>query len=311
MGARLNLEKFLEKARKVHGDEYDYSLVEYKNNSTKVKIICKKHGVFEQKPNYHIDSKNGCPVCRYVKSAKSNSDDINSFLKKARRVHGNKYDYSLVEYVKSQVKVKIICPVHGVFEQRPQDHLRFECNKCAYEKEKKRKKDTTEQFIEKSIKVHGDKYDYSLVEYINNKSKVNIICPIHGNFKQIPSDHKRGAGCPACGKESNGERKIKNLLTKNEIRFTPQKTFDDCVYKNKLRFDFYLIDCDVLIEFDGRQHFKPVKGWGGEKSFSETKKRDKIKNNYCLKNKKKLYRINYKENIEKRMNDLIKEVYFE
>ncbi len=310
MPARLTLEKFLEKAKRVHGDEYDYSLVEYKNNSTKVKIICKEHGVFEQKPNTHVDSKNGCPVCRYIKSAKSNGDDIDSFLEKARKLHGDKYDYSLVEYVKSQVKIKIICPVHGVFEQRPQDHLRFECNKCAYEKDTERKKGTTKDFIIKANKVHEDKYDYSLVEYVNSKTNVKIICPIHGIFEQRPSDHIRGVGCPTCGKESRGEREIRELLIENGIKFKPQKTFSDCVYKNKLRFDFYLIDYDILIEFDGKQHFEPIKEWGGEKSFFETKKRDEIKNDYCLKNNKKLYRISYEEDIEKKLNDLIKEVCF-
>ena len=309
MAKKLTTEQFIEKAKNVHGEEYDYSLVNYKNNSTKVKIICEEHGVFEQKPNCHVDGKNGCPVCRYIKSAKSNSNTKEQFIEKAIKVHKNKYDYSLVNYKNSSTKIKIICPEHGVFEQRPNDHMYYGCNECGYKEVGENSRKTNKYFINKSREAHNNKYDYSLVNYIKNKIKVKIICPEHGVFEQAPSDHMRGIGCPTCGRQSRGEAEIKKLLIENDIKFKPQKTFDDCIYKNKLSFDFYLIDYNILIEYDGAQHFKPIKGWGGEKSFLEIKKRDKIKNDYCFRNGKKLYRISYKENIKEKINELIKEVY--
>jgi len=130
MSRRLTTEQFIEKAKAVHGDKYDYSLVEYKNNKTKVKIKCHIHGIFKQRPNDHLNN-HGCPKCKteYVKLYTiSNS---NKFIEKAKVVHGDKYDYSLVEYRNNKTKVKIVCPEHGVFEQRPDSHLNDKgCPKC-------------------------------------------------------------------------------------------------------------------------------------------------------------------------------------
>ena len=121
------------------------------------------------------------------------------FIIDAKNIHDNKYDYSLVDYVKSSIKIKIICSTHGVFEQRPHGHLKgYGCPKCAGDKTKILKQSNTEEFITKANLIHGDKYNYSLVEYINNKSKIKIICPIHGEFEQSPSHHLSGNGCPKC-----------------------------------------------------------------------------------------------------------------
>ena len=117
------------------------------------------------------------------------------FVKKAREVHGDKYDYSKVEYKNSATKVCIICPIHGEFKQTPNNHLRGQnCPKCGG-----RGKLITEDFIKKAKEVHGNKYDYSKADYKNNHTKVTIICPAHGEFKQIPSSHLQGSGCPKCG----------------------------------------------------------------------------------------------------------------
>jgi len=187
---RLTTEQFIEKAKTIHGDTYDYSLVEYKNNYTKVKIICPIHDIFEQRPNSHLNG-NGCPECSGTK--KLNTEE---FIEKAKAIHGDKYDYSLVEYKNNSTKVKIICPEHGVFEQIPSSHLKGSgCSKCSGTK-----KLTTEQFIEKAKAIHSDKYDYSLVKYKNNYTKVKIICPVHGTFKQRSGNHLYGQGCPECGR---------------------------------------------------------------------------------------------------------------
>ena len=118
------------------------------------------------------------------------------FIEKANNKHGDKYDYSKVEYKNAHTKVCIICKEHGEFWQTPSNHLAGHgCQKCKTDKVINHNKLSTEIFIEKCKKLHGDKYDYSKVNYINNYTKVCIICPKHGEFWQIPSDHLRGCGC--------------------------------------------------------------------------------------------------------------------
>lgn len=119
------------------------------------------------------------------------------FIEKAKKVHGDKYDYSKVVYVNSQTKVCIICPIHGEFWQHPNDHLNGKgCSKCSNNLKK-----TDEEFIEEAKKVHGNKYDYSKVKYVNNRTKVCIICPKHGEFWQMPEKHILGRGCQKCANE--------------------------------------------------------------------------------------------------------------
>lgn len=196
---RINtVEEFVEKAKKVHGDRYDYSKVVYKNNSAKVCIICKKegHGEFYQRANHHL-SGIGCPRCG--KNFKLTKED---FLEKAKKVHGDKYDYSKVEYKNTTTKVCIICKKEGhvEFYQTPENHTRGQgCPMCAREFIGNVQRLTTKDFIERSKEVHGDKYDYSKVEYKNNSTPVEIYCKVHGYFCQIPAYHLQGYGCPKCG----------------------------------------------------------------------------------------------------------------
>ena len=132
------------------------------------------------------------------------------FIKKAREVHGDKYDYSKVVYVNSKEKVTIICPEHGEFEQPPQKHLSGQgCVKCHRDSIAKRYSLGTEKFIEKATAIHKGFYDYSMVEYVNSHTYVQIICPIHGVFPQNPASHLRGHGCPICADVENGKRKRK------------------------------------------------------------------------------------------------------
>ena len=117
------------------------------------------------------------------------------FINRANKIHNNKYNYTKVDYNNSKTKIKIICKVHGIFEQRPDIHLSNKgCPKCANNK----KATTIKDFINKANKVHDNKYDYSLVDYKNNKIKIIIICPTHGEFYQNPNDHLQGRGCPKC-----------------------------------------------------------------------------------------------------------------
>ena len=186
-------ESFIQKAKKAHGDKYDYSLVDYKASQKKVKIICPDHGEFEQLPNHHIKG-SGCWKC-----AGTNPIDTEEFIEKAKKIHKNKYDYSKVRYTNTYGEVEIICPKHGEFIQIANTHLtNHGCPRCAIETRASIATLTTEEFIQKSIKIHGNKYNYSKVNYKNSSTKVEIICPEHGNFWQQPNAHSRGQGCPNC-----------------------------------------------------------------------------------------------------------------
>jgi hypothetical protein len=282
--------KFIEKAKLVHGDTYDYSLIDYIESKFKVKIICPAHGEFEQRASGHL-SGNGCSKCSQNKQKLS----INEFIKKSKLIHGDKFDYSLVDYVNYDTKVKIICPTHGGFEQTPSNHLKgSDCELCSFVKRKTK----TLEFIQKAKLVHGDKFDYSLVDYLGFDKKVVVICPIHSEFKQTPQNHLKGQNCPFC-KESKGENKIRDLLNKYSIKFIAQHKFDDCKNKNVLPFDFYLPDYNTCIEFNGIQHYKAIEYFGGEKRFKEQNKTDIIKKEYCKNNKIKLIIIKYNEKIDK------------
>ena len=121
------------------------------------------------------------------------------FIIDAKKIHGDKYDYSLVEYEKAIIKVKIICTIHGIFEQSPNDHLSGHgCSKCFGDNQRILKQSNKEEFITKANLIHDNKYDYSLVDYKHSKSKVKIICSIHDVFEQIPKGHLSGHGCPKC-----------------------------------------------------------------------------------------------------------------
>ncbi len=125
------------------------------------------------------------------------------FITKSRKIHGNHYGYSKIKYVNNRIKVVIICPEHGKFQQLPSNHLVGNgCRKCKNERHANKFKKTIKQFIIDAKKVHGNKYNYSKVKYINCKKNITIICPKHGEFLQCPSSHLKHYGCPTCGKEN-------------------------------------------------------------------------------------------------------------
>jgi len=281
-------DEFIDKSKKTHGEKYDYSLVNYVNSKKKVKIICSIHGVFEQSPVHHYLRKHGCPKCSINKKL-----NTSEYINKAIKIHGNKYDYSLVNYVNAKTKIKIICPAHGIFEQEAGSHTdqKTGCPMCS-----KKYNYSTKEFIEMSINLHGDKYDYSLVNYKNNYSKIIILCKTHGEFNQIPSNHLSGKGCDLCNSSKN-ENLIALFLTKKNIDFIPQYKFNDCKNIKKLPFDFYLPSYNTCIEFQGRQHYEPIAFFGGDIGFLKQQKRDEIKEIFCQKNNIKLIKIKYNDNI--------------
>lgn len=200
------------------------------------------------------------------------------FENKMSIIHGDKYDYSLVDYINNKTKVKVICREHGVFEAIPYNLLNGHgCPKCYGNKKK-----TTEEFILEANKVHNNFYDYNKTNYTNCYNKIIVTCPIHGEFKVRAQDHlHRKEGCPIC-KRSSLEIEVSKLLTENKIQFEEQKTFNWLINKNKLYLDFYLSNENIAIECQGRQHFEADEFFGGKEAFDKLIERDRIKKQLCI-----------------------------
>ncbi|MDR0676087.1 MAG: hypothetical protein LBF97_03485 [Elusimicrobiota bacterium] len=288
---KYTTEEFIKRSKIIHNNKYNYNLVKFINNKTKVKIICPIHGVFKQIPYSHLKG-HGCKRCAEQEKANNKKYSTNEWIQKVNKLHNNKYDYSLVEYKNSNTKIKIICPIHGVFEQMAGNHLQGQgCFKCKNEQQSINNRKPQEQFIKEAQQIHNNKYDYGLVKYIGKKNKIKIICLKHGIFEQRAGDHLHGHGCPKC-QNSKGEEQIEKILIENNIHFISQYKFNDCKNKRKLPFDFYLPEYNTCIEYQGEQHFKPK---FGEKSLEQIQFTDKIKKEYCIKNNIKLIEIRYDE----------------
>ena len=201
------------------------------------------------------------------------------FIKKSKLVHGEKYNYSLVNYVNAKTPVDIICPYHGIFKQTPDKHTHGQgCPKCS-----KNYKPTLKEFIDKCRRVFGDKYDYSHTEYVNKDTPINVVCCKCGeHFTVTPHNHIiHKEGCPHC-RQSKMEMTIENSLKERDIVFERQKVFDWLVSgKSVKRLDFYLPDYEIVIECQGLQHFKPIEYFGGDAYFERQQKNDKIKKKLC------------------------------
>lgn len=294
-------DKFLKRAKEINGDRYDYSEVFLENGwFSRIKIICRKHGEFEQSLENHLKG-NQCMKCSHEKRRLGTEE----FIKRANKVHPNKYNYSKSVYMTRNDNVEIICYIHGSFWQNPEDHVLqgHGCPDCSKENARLSVKD----FLIKANKVHSFKYNYSKTIFKTVRDFIVIVCPKHGEFKQLAQSHLYGkTGCPKCSR-SRGEDKILNFLETSSIDYYHNKMFDD--FRNtrtgrRLSYDFFLPKYNLLIEFDGRQHFEPV-DFGGHgskiKTFREIQRRDVLKTNYAKENNIDLLRISYYEieNVEK------------
>ncbi len=210
------------------------------------------------------------------------------FIERAITKHGKIYDYSQVQYVNAHTLVVIVCPTHGAFTQMPNAHVHCGCNQCGYIAASTKLRKDTNSFIEQSKNIHGWVYSYENVRYQNSKTNVIITCSIHGDFNQQPSNHLQGMGCPVC-KTSHGEQSIRQYLLQHDIPFLPQHKFNNCINPNtkrKLPFDFFLPTYNVLIEFDGQQHFYPTSFYNNTSKdpnqlLEEVQYRDSLKNKFA------------------------------
>jgi hypothetical protein len=239
MTKRKTTDEFIINAIKVHGDRYDYSLSDYINCKLELKIICKKHGIFDQDPSNHLSGK-GCNKCGIEERSNKQRMSIEDFIEKSTKIHNSKYIYNNVIYIDTSKKVNIICKEHGNFPQSPNNHLHgFGCPKCgAIEIATKLSAKARLEFINKAIIIHKGKYTYENVEYITARKFVNITCPLHGNFSQIPDSHLRGCGCDKCGII---ERAIKlsakakaDFKDKASIVHKGKYTYENVVYINAI-----------------------------------------------------------------------------
>lgn len=212
--------EFAEKARKIHDNKYDYSLVNYINAYTKVKIICPLHGIFEQTPSVHLRDKCKCPQCAILERNLTKTTE--QFINEAKQIY-SKYDYSLVNYLGSHIKVKIICKLHGIFEILPYALLQKQgCRKCGYINRKIPHKKTTEQFIEIAQKKWN--YNYSKTIYKNKYTKIKFDCPLHGEIEQLPYLHLKH-GCCFCNGRGISKHtktsfiKLANVVHKNKYNY--------------------------------------------------------------------------------------------
>ena len=259
MGKKLTTEKFIQKAKEIHGDIYDYSKVNYINIKTKVCIICPKHGEFLQSPDNHLHGQK-CPKCSKV--YKRNKED---FINESKIIHLDKYNYDKVNYINTTIKVCIICPEHGEFWQTPKMHLQGQdCPKCKNKKISDKLRSNKEEFIKKANIIHNNKYNYSKFDYQKSSIKSIIICPEHGEFLMSLNNHLRGEGCLICAKDHLSTIKRKpysqfiqesNLIHYNKYEY-PEINYKSLADKIKIHCtacnnDFYLNASSHLYQKQG------------------------------------------------------------
>ncbi|ECV9083704.1 DUF723 domain-containing protein [Salmonella enterica subsp. enterica serovar Infantis] len=307
---KTKTQNFIEKSQKIHGRLYDYTKVVYENAKSKVLIGCKKHGYYYITPNKHLNGA-GCQSCSKENRVKLKTKSKKDFVNNANIKHEQKYDYSLVsENIKRSDRVEIICAKHGIFEQTAQNHLQGQgCPQCGLKTRISKRTLSSEEFINRASSLHDNFYDYSKTIYTGMYNEIEVICPNHGNYHILPVKHlHRKQGCPECSKvmtKSKAVIEICKFFDSNGIRYIEEYKINECRNIHPLPFDFYLIDYDILIEYDGIQHFKPIEYFGGQQGLDEQQYNDNIKNEYCKSTDKILLRIRYDENYLEKIKEFL------
>lgn len=291
-------EDFIKRCKEVWGNKFTYEKTKYVNSDTKVVITCPIHGDFEIRPADFI-RKHGCPKCKGNKTSilnkKLHGDTLEDFINKAKLLYDNLFDYSKVIYVNSRIKVCIhsnllnedflITPskfLSGSILKKYLGLPRYESSSL-----------NLEIFIQRAKLLHGDKYDYSKVEFKNVKEKVCIICPEHGEFWKTPTDHLwNREGCPKCT-QSKGELAVGMALKSLNYEYCEQYPLIINNHKYKIDFCIIINNSLVFIEYNGQQHYKPVPIFGGEEAFKKQQERDNLIREYCKENNIKLLEYPY------------------
>ena len=281
-------EEGMKKIRETHGDRYDYSKTKFKSVVDIATITCRKHGDFRQKVINHYRGDN-CPKC----VRENDKLDTIEFIRRARELYGNRYDYSKAIYTRWCDDITIICPKHGEFIQRAGSHLSGnKCKQCHLED----CVTDVDEVIHNARMVHGDTYEYDASSYRKTKLPMRIKCKKHGWFKMTPFQHISARGkCKKCT-ESYGEKIIRMCLDQWGIPYRQEYRI-----KNQQRLDFYLPENRLAIEFNGLQHYKPVKTFGGMETLLRNRERDKTKKKTLKEMGVKLIILNYLDLEKKRL----------
>lgn len=273
---------------------YEYYLEENKiyKITDKIDIKCNLHGIFSQKIHNHFSLNQNCPKCAIRKQNKLNTDIIKELEKK---------NLKIINYNGCRNKAKFFCERHGYYDSFIYLILKSKtgCPKCTkdnfliFQKEK---------FINESKLVWNNilNIDYTTLDYNGSKRKFKVNSDI-GVISQIPQNHINGF-IPS---SSTGETILELFLKKNNISYEKQKTFNGCINKRRLRFDFFLTEKNICIEYNGAQHYHPVKNFGGQERYEQQIKNDKIKEKYCSDNNITLIIISYKDSILQKLNNLL------
>ena len=232
----------------------------YINYRIKVLIFCKDHNKeFNKTPSEHLDGK-GCDECPKITTIKYNptlAQRKQNFIDKANKKHNNKYTYENVVYINNSKEVFITCHLHGDFEQPPKAHTDGAgCQKCGRIEQAKKMALTPEEFIDRAIEKHGDKYDYSKVVYTNISSNIIIICKKHKKeFPQRAYNHLDGNGCPDCARIPYSKKAIRwltYLSTKFNTHIQHAENGGEHRIKNStFKADGYSPEMNAVFEFHG------------------------------------------------------------
>jgi hypothetical protein len=255
---RRTQDAFIKAAREIHGDLYDYSKVAYVNNTTKVELGCNCTGKFHTfpiTPKHHISRSQGCSILGRKKANLNHRLGLEDFKKQCSEIHNNFYDYSKVNLVLLSDKITVTCPSHGDFTQLASSHRSGTgCQKCFDERRSSMQTNTTEEFIQKALRVHEDSpygpYSYEYVNYQDAKTKVNIFCNKHGLFEQTPDGHINGYGCKACS----------HILSKAQVQiemFVKSLNVEvvrDFKLGTNLEIDVYCPEYNIGFEYNGLRY---------------------------------------------------------
>lgn len=243
---KLTYDIVLQRFHEIHSGWYDYSKVCYVNSTTKVIIICNKHGEFLQTPESHYRGSN-CPQCANDNKNHLQTKTNEKFIEQSKLVHGGYFDYSHVHYVNGTTKVKLICEKGHVILQTPDSHLKSGCYKCAGNY-----RSNTKEFIEKAKNIHGDFFNYEQVEYVTCMKPVKIVCPKHGVFTQTPNSHLSGKSCNTCYLECKTGFSKKSFINNSKSGISILYKLK-CVGNNEVFFKIGITNRSVSKRFPGNK----------------------------------------------------------
>jgi len=207
MNSKKTQEQFINECHKIYNDKYDFSITEYINSKSQVSFICSIHGIVKKHVKNLLNG-SGCPECNGSKKYTREQ-----FINECNIKFNNKYDYSLIEFKNINSKLIIVCPIHGNFTKNAYKHKEGAgCQKCS-----KSYKRTKQEFIDEVNELYNNKYDYSLINFINIDTNIEIICPMHGSFSKRPSEHLSGSECNLCKFNKHNITKLNFIDKSNQI----------------------------------------------------------------------------------------------